>query len=132
MRILTVTLLALTLPATGASAQQFQPQLPPTSAFGTNPVIRITVSFRTAVQAEDPRAVPDQKAQETARRALYHMAADECAALSETFQAECRLGSLQIFNQVAPVQPPNAPPVVPSLNATAIFELKPKHAASAQ
>jgi hypothetical protein len=124
MKILTATLLALALTATGASAQQYQP---PTSAFGTNPVIRITVSFRTAVQAEDPRAVPDQKAQETARRALYHMAADECTALSETFQAECRLGSLQIFPQVAPVQSPNAPPVIPSLNATAIFELKPRH-----
>jgi hypothetical protein len=128
MKILTAALFALALSATGASAQQFQPQFqpPPTSAFGPDPVMRITVSFRTAVEAVDARAVPDQKAQETARRALYHMAADECAALSETFQAECRLGSLQIFTQVTPVQPPNAPPVAPSMNATAVFELKQK------
>jgi hypothetical protein len=132
MKILTATLLALALSATGASAQQFQPpfQPPPTSAFGPDPVMRITVSFRTAVEAVDARTAPDQKAQETARQALYHMAADECAVLSETFQAECRLGSLQIF--ALPVQSSNAPPVVPSLNATAIFELKPRHTGSAR
>jgi hypothetical protein len=130
MKILTATLLALALSATGASAQQFQP--PPISAFGPDPIMRITVSFRTAVEATDARAVPDPKAQEAARRALYDMAASECTALSETFKAECRLGSLQIFGQVVPVQSPNVPPVGPSLNATAVYELKLKSAVSAR
>jgi mannose/cellobiose epimerase-like protein (N-acyl-D-glucosamine 2-epimerase family) len=131
MRILTATLLALALPATGAGAQQPPPQYqpPPTSAFGSSPVMRITVPFRTAVEAADAHAVPDQKAQETARRALYDMAAGECVVLSEAFQAECRLGSLQIFTQVAPAQPANAPP---SMNATVVFELRPRSAASAR
>jgi hypothetical protein len=135
MKILTATLLALALSATGTSAQvQITGGAPQNTAFGTDPIIRVTVSFRTAVAVEamDPRAVPDPKAQEAARRALYDMAASECATLSETFKAECRLGSLQILPQGVLAQPANAPPVVPSLSANAVYELKPKSAVSAR
>jgi hypothetical protein len=37
-----------------------------------------------------------KQARESARRALYEMAANECASLSETFKAECRLSSVTL------------------------------------
>jgi hypothetical protein len=134
MKGLTVILLALALSATGASAQQqIRAGGPLNPAFGTDPIIRVTVSFRAAIEGADARAVPDPKAQDAARRALYDMAATECSTLSETFKAECRLGSLQIFPQMAtPAQPPNGPPTIASLNATAIYELKPNSSVPAR
>jgi hypothetical protein len=76
-----VMVMVVALPATSAMAQA--PTNPPQgSAFG-NPTIRVTAAFRAAVEGADPRAVPDAKAQEAARRMLYDMAARECAVLSK-------------------------------------------------
>jgi hypothetical protein len=127
MKALATILIAAVLPATSASAQfTITPGPQQTSAFGVDPIIRVTTSFRTTVVTE-PQAVPDAKAQETAHRALYGMAESECATLSEIFKAECRLSSLQIIYPL--VTPANAPPSN-AMNATAVYELKPKGSAS--
>jgi hypothetical protein len=122
MKILATTAIVAALSATNASAQ-FNPFLPyynyplyvppPGSAFGADPVMRVTTPFRTAIVVTE----------EAARRTLYGMAEGECAVLSEVFQAECRLSS---FTITTPVPTPTAtPPPASSMVAPAIYELKP-------
>jgi hypothetical protein len=101
--------------ATGATAQVVSPG--PTRA---DPPLRVTSTFRAAVEIAPTQLVPDAAAQEKARRALYAMAADECAMLSEIYKSECRLTSVQV---AAPLVPNMAPANV--LNATANYELRP-------
>jgi hypothetical protein len=60
--------------------------------------------------------------EEAGRRALYAMAADECAALSEIFKSDCHLTSVQIV--AFPPLGSNAQPAN-ILNATANYELRP-------
>jgi hypothetical protein len=130
----TLSAILMVLSAATANAQSAEPAAPgafshiaittPTPASGTDQIIRVTVSFRSAVEVTEPRAVPDAKAQETARRALYDMAVSECAALSEVFKAECRLSSLQILPAL--VAPANAPLSNPTINASVVYNLKPK------
>jgi hypothetical protein len=128
MKSLAIIVLALALPATSASAQiVLNPGPPQNSAFGTDPIVRVTTALRTTVMVAEPQAVLDAKAQETARRTLYGMAEGECAALSEIFKAECRLSSLSIINPI--VTPANAPPSN-VMNATVVYELKPKGSGS--
>src|SRR2546430_1730162 len=67
-------------------------------ASGVDPITRITTTFRVAVVPVETQTILDRKLQETARRALYGMAEEECATLSEVFQSECRLSSLAIVN----------------------------------
>jgi len=98
------------------------------SAFGQEPVIRITATFRSATAAAEGQPIPDSQAQETARRAIYAMALKECAVLSETFKAECRLGSVMIYT-------PSGPPSAPSpnvLTGNASYELRVTGRASGQ
>jgi hypothetical protein len=116
--------------ATSANAQATMTfnNPPPSSAFGVDPMMRITTTFRVGVTSADPQTGPDAKAQEAARRALYGMADSECAVLSEVFKAECRLNSLAT---VVPFAPANAPPSN-VMSATAIYELKPRPSASAR
>jgi hypothetical protein len=131
MKGLAAILATLALSATSASAQvQITSGGPQNTAFGTDTIVRVTLSFRAAIEGADPRTMPDQKAQETARRSVYDMAVNECTALSESFKAECRLASLQIFGALVPA--PNAIPAGPGLNATALYELKPKNAVPAR
>jgi hypothetical protein len=85
-----------------------------------DPPLRVTSTFRAAVDIAPTQLVPDAAAQEKARRALYAMAADECAMLSEIYKSECHLTSVQI---AAPLVPNMAPANV--LNATANYELRP-------
>jgi hypothetical protein len=114
MRTFKAIMAAALLSVTSASAQT-QPQ---SSAFGANPIIRIATQFRARIEGvSDPRDVPDAKAQEAARRALYDMAANECAALSEIWKAECRLGSFSITI-------PNVTLPTASVTATAFYELR--------
>jgi len=40
--------------------------------------------------------VPSTTAQDTARRLLYNMAANECIVLAEYWKAECRLSCLAV------------------------------------
>jgi hypothetical protein len=127
MKAMVTILTAAVLPATSASAQfTFTPGPQQPSAFGVDPIIRVTTAFRTTV-ATEPQVVPDAKAQETAHRALYGMAESECANLSEIFKAECRLSSVQIIFPF--VTPANAPPSN-VMTTTCVYELKPKGSAS--
>ena len=91
------------------------------AAFGVDPIVRITSTFRVAVTNEPAAPPTDLKAQEAARRTLYGMAEGECGILSEVFKAECRLGSVSIALGVIG---PNAP--MNLMSATVNFELKPK------
>jgi hypothetical protein len=121
-----IPMLALFI-STGANAQATMTINPPfqNNAFGIDPIVRITTTFRTAVTPTDSQAGPDAKAQEVARRALYGMAENECTVLSEVFKAECRLNSL------SSVTPAVAPPSN-ILSATAVYELKPRTSAAAR
>jgi hypothetical protein len=124
MRTPVAIMIAMLLSAISASAQVVTTTTgAPGSAFGADPTIRITTQFRTRIEGvADPRDVPDAKAQQAARRALYEMAANECAALSEIWKAECRLGSFTIVgitNFLPNVTPPN-----PSMTGTANYELR--------
>ncbi len=76
-----------------------------------------------AARSTPTQTAPDIEAQESARRTLYRMAEGECAILSETFQMECRLASLQMF---APAIGPAATWNV--MTATGVYELRPRRA----
>jgi hypothetical protein len=117
MKTLAAILIAVVLPATGVSAQISTSN----SATGIDSIVRVTTSFRTNVMITELQMVPDAKAQENARRALYGMAESECAALAEIFKAECRLSSLSIVNPIAPTNVPASN----ILTASAVYELKP-------
>jgi len=122
MRSLAIIALATLFIAVSASAQPTVTfNTPQHSAFGVDPVVRITTTFRTVVPTDGP-AGPDAKAQEAARRALYGVADGECALLSETFKAECRLNSLSMTNPVLPA----SAALSNVMSATAIYELKPR------
>jgi hypothetical protein len=128
MRTVTVIMAAALLSAISVSAQTVttttQTQA---SAFGTDPTIRITAQFRARIEGvTDPRDVPDAKAQDAARRALYEMAANERATLSEIWKAECRVASFSIVSTVPlPIAPSNIqPPPIPSMTGTATYELR--------
>lgn len=98
---------------------------PPPSAFGTDPIIRISSFFRTTAAMTDGQTIPDARSQEAARRELYRMAESECLILSEVYKAECRLGSL-IVNGLFSTMPNGPPPNVTTANAT--YELRARRA----
>jgi hypothetical protein len=106
------------------------PQRPgaPPSAFDPDPIIQITTTFRARIEGlADPRAVPSPTAQDTARRAVYNMAANECTVLIEIWRAECRLNSLSVYMALVNTgEPGPEPPQFPSMIGTAVFELKPR------
>jgi hypothetical protein len=125
--LLATTIAALTLiPAASAQMPPLAGAEPAPSAFGPDPVIQITTTFRAQIEGlADPRDVPSTTAQDTARRTLYNMASNECAVLTEFWRAECRLNSLSVY--VALVNTGNLgpePPQFPSMIGTAVFELK--------
>ena len=96
------------------------------SAFGSDPIIQITTTFRARIEGSaDPRDVPSTTAQETARRTLYHMAANECLVLAEYWKAECRLNSFAVYVADGSAGGPDVQSPVPSMFGTAVFELKP-------
>jgi len=122
MRFLAISLVAAAVAATSATAQvmaQVVPTTPPGPTRADAP-LRVTSTFRAAAELAPTQLVPDAAAQEKARRALYTMAADECAVLSEIYKSDCHLTSLQIASPLVPnVQPANV------LVATATYELRP-------
>jgi hypothetical protein len=124
--LLAVAFAALTSIA-AASAQT--PTIPnsdsASSAFGPDPMIRITTTFRARIEGSvDPRDVPSATAQDAARRTLYNMAANECSMLSEFWKAECRLSSFSVY---VPIVRPDVPQA-PSMFGTALYELRPTSA----
>jgi hypothetical protein len=124
--LLAVTFAALALVAT-ASAQPatFAGPEPAPSAFGPDPIIRITTTFRARIEGvSDPRDVPSTASQDSARRTLYNMAANECTVLAEYWKAECRLNSFSVYVALERVVGPGAEREVPSMFGTAVYELK--------
>jgi hypothetical protein len=119
MRTLTI-LTAVVLPAVSAMAQA-PTNLPLSAAFG-DPIIRVTAAFRAPIEGADPRAVPDARSQEATRRALYDMAAKECAVLSEIFKAECRLTAVRMPAPVVQLITSTSP----AQTATANYEMRPR------
>lgn len=115
------TLGAATLGATSAAAQVISP-IPPGPPQRPEQPLRITSTFRTILTMAPTQVVPDAAAQDAGRRALYAMAADECAVLSEIFKGDCRLSAVQIV--AFPPFGSNAQPAN-ILNATANYELRP-------
>jgi hypothetical protein len=124
MKILALLSMTFVLAATSVYAQ-VNVTAPQSGAFGVDPIMRVTTTFRVTVVPVETQTISDPKPQETARRTLYGIAEGECAALSEVFKSECRLSSLLIVNPVVPS------PVAPNLasatmTATAVYELRPR------
>ena len=113
--------------ASMAAAQAPGMEEPPPSAFGPNPIIQITSTFRARIEGlADPRDVPTTAAQDAARRSLYNMAVNECIVLAEFWKAECRLRSFYVNETLANiVGPPEVLPHVPSMFGRAVYELRP-------
>jgi hypothetical protein len=119
MRSLAFPLVAAAFIAATSAAAQVVPTTPPGPTRADAP-LRVTSTFRAAAELAPTQLVPDAAAQEKARRALYTMAADECAVLSEIYKSDCHLTSLQVTAPLVPnVQPANV------LIATATYELRP-------
>jgi len=121
MNPLAILLAAVALSATSAAAQVSSP-VPPGPQLRSEQPLRVSSTFRTILTMTPTQVVPDAAAQEAGRRALYAMAADECAALSEIFKSDCHLTSVQIV--AFPPLGSNAQPAN-ILNATANYELRP-------
>jgi hypothetical protein len=123
------SLLAITFAAL-ASVASAQPMTYPgsetaASAFGPDPIIQITMTFLTRIEGSaDSRDVPSTTAQETARRTLYHMAANECLVLAEYWKADCRLNSFAVEVADGSAGGPGVQSLAPSMSGTAVFELK--------
>jgi hypothetical protein len=111
-----------------ASAQPLTMQStepPASSAFGPDPVIQITTTFRARIEGvTDAREVPSTTAQDSARRTLYNMAANECTVLAEYWKADCRLNSFEIYVPPETLEAPERG--VPAMFGTAVYELKPQ------
>ena len=116
------TTLGTTMLGTISAAAQVISPIPPGPPLRPEQPLRITSTFRTILTMTPTQVVPDAAAQEAGRRALYAMAADECAALSEIFKSDCHLTSVQIV--AFPPLGSNAQPAN-ILNATATYELRP-------
>ena len=104
------------------------------SAFGPDPIIRITTVFRARIESgTDPRNIPTSSAQDGARRIVYNMAANECMLLAEFWKGECRLASLSvciyspcIYDAVlAHFDGREVQSEIPSMFGTAIYEIRP-------
>ena len=127
MRILPAVTFAALTSMTAASGQTatVPGTAPPPSAFGPDPIIQITTTFRARIEGvADPREVPSTTAQDTARRLLYNMAANECLVLAEYWKADCRLSSLAVDSFIETIGGLDVQPKVPSMFGTAVYELR--------
>jgi hypothetical protein len=124
------SLLAVTFAALASMTAAFAqtttvPDTAPPSAFGPDPILQITTTFQARIEGlADPRDVPTRTAQDTARRTLYNMAADECTLLAQFWKAECRLSSFTVYLSLANVAGPDVQPQVPSMIGTAVYEIR--------
>jgi len=125
MKILALLSMTFVLAATSVNAQ-VNVAAPQGGAFGIDPIMRVTTTFRVTVVPVETQTISDPKPQETARRTLYGIAEGECAALSEVFKSECRLSSLSIVNPVVTnmLSAPNLASAI--MTATAVYELTPR------
>src|SRR5262245_15788360 len=117
-------LLAVAFAASMIAAASAQPLAIPgseaaASAFGPDPIIQITTTFRARIEGSaDPRDVPSPTAQDTARRVLYNLAANECTLLAEFWKAECRLN--WFYLSVESIVGPEGRAQVPSRTGTRV------------
>jgi hypothetical protein len=123
--LLAVTFAALTsMTAASAQTAAVPGAAPPPSAYDPD-LIQITTTFRARIEGvADPRDVPSTTAQDTARRLLYNMAANECIVLAEYWKAECRLSSLAVDTSLETIGGIDVQPQVPSMFGTAVYELR--------
>jgi len=108
-----------------AAAQPLMPGAEPplASAFGPDPIIQIRTTFRARIEGvADVREVPSATAQDSARRALYTMAANECTVLAEYWKAECRLNSFAVYVPLRSAEAVERE--APSMFGTAVYELR--------
>ena len=92
-------------------------------AYSVRLPIRVSESFNVPLNGE---ANSDQSI-EAARRQLYKMMQDECAILSESFKAECRIASFNITlgRNFGPAAASNASaPQMRSVDASVNYGLK--------
>jgi hypothetical protein len=124
--VLAITFAAVTMTAASAQTTTVPGTEPAVMAFGPDPIIQITTTFRARIEGlSDPRDVPSLTAQDTARRTLYNMAANECTLLSEFWKAECRLSSFSVYiSLVNRGEPYPEPPQLPSMFGTAVYQLR--------
>jgi hypothetical protein len=124
MKILAFLSMTFVLAATGVNAQ-VNVTAPQVGAFGVDPTMRVTSTFRVTIVPVETQTISDPKPQQTARRTLYEIAEGECAVLSEVFKSECRLSSLSIINPVVPsAVAPNLASAM--MTASAVYELRPR------
>ena len=121
------TLLAVLFAALASMASAQTPIVPgmdqAASAFGPDQTIQITTTFRARVDGvADTRDVPTPIAQDTARRTLYNMAANECTLLAEYWKADCRLISFAVYLPLP--NEPDMQPQAPSMFGTAVYALR--------
>src|SRR5689334_853321 len=95
MKVLATILIVVTALSVASAAAQVSSPVPPGPQRSEQP-LRVSSTFRTILTMAPTQIVPDAAAQEAGRRALYAMAADECAALSEIFKSDCHLTSVSI------------------------------------
>jgi hypothetical protein len=117
---------ALAIAPASAQPLTMQGTEPPApSAFGPDPVIQITTTFRARIEGvTDAREVPSTTAQDSARRTLYNMAANECTVLAEYWKAECRLNSFSVYLPLESPEDPGMERGAPAMFGTAVYELK--------
>lgn len=124
-RVLVGAFAALTLAMASAQPMDDAGPEPAASAFGADPIIRITTTFQARIEGvSDAREVPSPTAQDTARRVLYNMAANECTVLAEYWKAQCRLSSFSVYLALESLVEPPARAGVPSMLGTAVYELR--------
>jgi len=126
-RVLAVLLATLASMAAASAQMSTSPNMepPPSAAFGPDPILQITTTFQARIEGlADARDVPTRAAQDTARRSLYNMAANECTVLAEFWRAECRLSSFDVYVAVDDVDGPGVQPHVPSMFVRAVYGLR--------
>ena len=125
-RVLAVLLTtSASMAAASAQMSTFPNMEPPPSAFGPDPILQITTTFRARIEGlADARDVPTTAAQDMARRSLYNMAANECTVLAEFWKADCRLSSFYVYVAVADTDGPGVQPHVPSMFGRAVYGLR--------
>jgi hypothetical protein len=96
---------------------------PAASAFDPDPIIQITTTFQARIEGvTDARDVPSPTAQDSARRTLYNMAANECRVLADYWKAECRLNSFSVYLSLQNLEAGERG--MPAMFGTAVYELK--------
>ena len=127
-RVLAVILATLASMAAASAQMSTFPNMepPPSAAFGPDPILQITTTFQARIEGlANARDVPTRAAQDTARRSLYNMAANECTVLAEFWKTECRLSSFDVYVAVDDVSDgPGVQPHVPLMFGRAVYGLR--------